>query len=161
MQYLFEYSDTLNSPYEAFLFDTAKDGFPVRPHWHYFMEFIYMLEGTGPMECNGQSYILNPGDLIIFHPEAVHAVYAANNQPLRYEVMKFDVNKLYTENNYAPKLQIILRKASKDSSAGIHFKEEELKGIPVKETFERCRQELEENHADAIIEHPMEVLDYI
>lgn len=144
MQHLFEYSDTLNSPYEACLFDTRKYEFPVRPHWHYFMEFIYMLEGTGLIECNGTSYILNPGDLIVFHPEAIHAIYSATKEPLRYEVLKFDVNKLYTENSYAPKLQIILRKASKDENAGIYFKEEELRGIPVKETFERCRQELQE-----------------
>lgn len=144
MQYLFEYSDTLNSPYEACLFDTRKYEFPVRPHWHYFMEFIYMLEGTGIIECNGTSYVLNPGDLIVFHPEAIHAIYYATKEHLRYEVLKFDMNKLYTENSYAPKLQIILRKAGKDENAGIYFKEEELRGIPVKETFERCRQELEE-----------------
>ena len=143
MQYLFEYSDTLNSPYEAFLFETNKNNFPVRPHWHYFMEFIYMLDGTGLIECNGQSYIVNAGDLIIFHPEAIHAVYSTSNAPLRYEVMKFDVNKLYTENDYAPKLQIILRKASKDPNNSICFREKELKGLPVRETFERCRQELE------------------
>lgn len=144
MQYMFEYSDTLNSPYEACLFDTTKYNFPVRPHWHYFMEFVYMLEGTGLIECNGTSYILHPGDLIVFHPEAIHAIYSATKEPLRYEVLKFDINKLYTENSYTPKLRIILRKASKDENAGIYFKKEELRGIPVKETFERCRQELEE-----------------
>lgn len=46
MQYLFEYNDTLNSPYEAFLFNTSTMGFSVRPHWHYFMEIVYMREGT-------------------------------------------------------------------------------------------------------------------
>jgi hypothetical protein len=41
---LFEYIDTLNTPFEAFT--TSKDNFyPVRPHWHYYMELIIMLKG--------------------------------------------------------------------------------------------------------------------
>ena len=68
MQYLFEYHDTLDSPYEAFLYDTSQMAFPIRSHWHYFMELIYMKEGTALIECDGCNYILEPGDLIIFHP---------------------------------------------------------------------------------------------
>lgn len=143
MQYLFEYSDTLNSPYEAFLYDAGRREFPIRPHWHYFMELMYMREGVGLVECNGASYVLRPGDLMIFHPEAVHAVYAAKDVTPVYEVIKFDVNKLYTENNYAPRLKTILDKASKDSRLSICFKAEELSHIPVQETFKRCREELE------------------
>ena len=41
MNSLFEYTDTLNAPYEAFLFDASKEVFPVRSHWHYFMEVMY------------------------------------------------------------------------------------------------------------------------
>ncbi len=143
MQYLFEYSDTLNSPYEACLFDTNVLPFPVRPHWHYFMEMVYMREGTGLIESDGKSYVLEPGDMILFHPEAVHAIYTATNFPLKYEVLKFDVNKLYTENSYAPKLRVILGSANKDGKAPIFFKEEELKHIPVRSIFEECRLELE------------------
>ena len=97
MQYLFEYHDTLDSPYEAFLYDTSQMAFPIRSHWHYFMELIYMKEGTALIECDGCNYILEPGDLIIFHPEAVHGIYAVTNGPLKYEVLKFDTNRLYTE----------------------------------------------------------------
>ncbi len=144
MQYLFEYSDTLNSPYEACLFDTTVLPFPVRPHWHYFMEMVYMREGTGLIDSDGKSYVLEEGDMILFHPECVHAIYTATNFPLKYEVLKFDVNKLYTENSYAPKLRVILGSANKDSSAPTFFKAEELKGIPVTEIFEECRKELEQ-----------------
>ena len=119
MQYLFEYSDTLNSPYEAFLYDTAVMTFPIRAHWHYFMEVVYMKDGTGLIECDGKSYVVEPGDLILFHPESVHAIYTATNYSLQYEVLKFDVNKLYTENSYAPKLRIILESASKNTNAPI------------------------------------------
>ncbi len=154
MQYLFEYSDTLNSPYEAFLYDTTVKPFPVRPHWHYFMEIIYMKEGTGLIECDGSSYIVESGDLILFHPEAVHAIYTATNFPLKYEVIKFDVNRLYTENSYAPKLRIILGSANKNRNAPISFKEEDIRNIPAAEIFEECRKELEhKNYGYDIIVH--------
>lgn len=143
MQYLFEYSDTLNSSYEAFLYDTSTMGFPIRPHWHYFMEIIYMKEGTGFIECDGNNYIVGEGDMILFHPEAVHAIYTATNVSLKYEVLKFDVNKLYTENSYAPKLRTILYSASKDKHASIYFGEEDIRGLCAADIFEECRRELE------------------
>ena len=115
MQYLFEYCDTLNFPYEAFRYDTSTMPFPIRPHWHYFMEILYMLEGTALVECDGQSYVAQEGDLILFHPETVHAIYTATNVPLKYDVLKFDVNRLYTENSYAP-FWIVQAKAPKPAS---------------------------------------------
>jgi len=154
MQYLFEYQDTLNSPYEAFVYDAAVKTFPVRPHWHYFMEMIYMTEGTGVIECDGRSYVVEAGDMIIFHPESIHAIYAATNVPPKYEVLKFDVNRLYTENSYAPKLRVILESAKKCKSSDIYFKEEMLREIPVLEMFDECRRELEiRNYGYDIIVH--------
>lgn len=100
MQYLFEYCDTIESPYEAFLYDTSYMAFPIRPHWHYFMEIIYMLEGTGLIECNGKSYVVEAGDMILFHPEMVHAIYTATNVPLRLhmEAVKERNEEKNTEN---------------------------------------------------------------
>ncbi len=154
MQYLFEYCDTLDSPYEAFLYDTTAMPFPIRPHWHYFMEIIYMLEGTGLVECNGKTYVVEEGDMILFHPEAVHAIYTATNLPLKYEGIKFDINRLYTENSYAPKLRVIMESANKSSSADIFFKEEQIRTLPVREMLEECRRELEgRNYGYDIIVH--------
>ena len=154
MQYLFEYCDTLESPYEAFLYDTATMPFPIRPHWHYFMEIIYMLEGTGIVECNGKSYVVDEGDMVVFHPECVHAIYTTTNYPFKYEVIKFDVNKLYTENSYAPKLRVILESASKSEDAEAFFKEEQLRDLPIREIFEECRRELAgQNYGYDIIVH--------
>ncbi len=142
MQYLLERSDTLNSPYEAFLYDTSTMGFPIRPHWHYFMEIIYMVEGSGMFECDGRNYVVEEGDMILFYPEAVHAIYPLSGMPFKYEVIKFDINRLYTENSYVPKLRIILENARKSRKAKISFKGWELVGIPVKEVFEECRREI-------------------
>ena len=68
MNPIFEYSDTLNNPYEAFFFDAQKNNFPVSPHWHYFMEILYILKGTAYIETDTDNYVLEPGDLICFPP---------------------------------------------------------------------------------------------
>ena len=59
MNGLFEKSDSLNTPVECFIFNAEREAFPVKPHWHYFAEFIYILEGRAEMRCGDSSYILN------------------------------------------------------------------------------------------------------
>lgn len=142
MQYFFEYQDTLNSPYEVFPYDTTTDVFPVRAHWHYFAEMILVTEGTALMECDGKSYILQKGDLMFFPPEKVHAIYTANGYPLKYEVIKFDPNKLYTESGYVPKLKVLLESASNSENVSLCLKEERIREICVLGIIKECRREL-------------------
>lgn len=154
MQYLFEYSDTLNSPYEAFTYDAGVMGFPVRPHWHYFMEILFMKEGTGLVECDGQSYIVEEGDMILFHPESVHSIYTTTNVSPKFDVLKFDVNNLYTENSYAPKLRTILEHANRVQKTNICFKEERIREIPIEDIFKECQSEIaNKNYGYDIVVH--------
>ena len=62
MNYLFEKTDSLNTPIECFIFDASKENFPVRPHWHYFCEVIYILEGCANMQCNDAVYSLQKNE---------------------------------------------------------------------------------------------------
>ncbi len=42
MKPYFEYLDTLNNPFEAFLYDAQTSTvFSILPHWHYFVEILY------------------------------------------------------------------------------------------------------------------------
>lgn len=74
MQNLFEYTDGLNHPMEAFHHVLCPGNFPILPHWHYFIEIIYMLEGSIEATCADAVYGLHTGDLIIFCPQKVHAL---------------------------------------------------------------------------------------
>ncbi len=113
MSGLFEKSDSLNTPIECFIFDAAIEVFPVKPHWHYFAEFIYMLEGSAKMQCGDYSYILNKGEMIIFHPSEVHSIYPTNGTLPKYAVLKFDINRFNLTPAYAPKLRSIFQYAKK------------------------------------------------
>lgn len=75
MYNLFEPGDLLNSPYEAILFDTAKHSFPIRAHWHHYMEIILMEEGAAIVECDENKYCLRPGDMAALPPKSIHAIY--------------------------------------------------------------------------------------
>ena len=77
MKPYFECLDKLNKPYEAFLFDAqTSEMFPILPHWHYFVEILYMVEGKAYVEAGEENYVLEPGDLIVFYPQMAHAIYS-------------------------------------------------------------------------------------
>lgn len=114
MSGLFEKSDSLNTPIECFVFDAGQNIFPVKPHWHYFAEFIYMLDGRAEMRCGDCSYILNKGETIIFHTSAVHSIYPADSGLPVYAVLKFDINRFNLTPAYAPKLRDIFKYAEKN-----------------------------------------------
>ncbi len=114
MSGLFEKSDSLNTPIECFVFDAGQNIFPVKPHWHYFAEFIYMLDGRAEMRCGDCSYILNKGETIIFHPSAVHSIYPADSGLPVFAVLKFDINRFNLTPAYAPKLRDIFKYAEKN-----------------------------------------------
>lgn len=144
MQYLFEYGDMMTSPYEAFIMDSALQYFPVRPHWHYYTELIYMLEGTAMAECDKKSYIVEPDQLILFQSKTIHALYSTSSEPVRYIVLKFDANTLSVANSYTPKLSTVLSTARNDECADIHFSEDILKGLHVREILLDCVKEMKE-----------------
>lgn len=76
MNNLFEYTDELNHPMEAFHHIPYPGNFPVLPHWHYFIEIIYLLEGAIEATCDNAVFTLHPGDLIIFCPQKLHSIDA-------------------------------------------------------------------------------------
>lgn len=113
MSGLFEKSNSLTMPIECFVFNAKKEIFPVKPHWHYFAEFLYMLEGRAEIHCKDSSFILNKGEMVIFHPSAVHSIYPADNVLPIYAVLKFDINRFNLTPTYAPTLRSIFRYAEK------------------------------------------------
>ena len=143
MYYLYENQDTLQSPYEAFLFDTTTEVFPVKPHWHYFVEILYIIEGTAFIEVNQQECYASEGDLILFHAGDIHAIYSAAGRHLRYMVLKFDCNRLSVSSNYTPRLSAILQYARKSGQVSSTFPAARLKGLHVRSRFETCIWEVE------------------
>ena len=139
MKPYFEYSDTLNFPYEAFIFDAEHSGnFPVRSHWHYFVEILYLIEGQAYIENGKETCVLEPGDLIVFHPQVPHSIYLSGGFPLRYYVLKFDPICLNISSSSLPDISDILRMAETDHEACCVFRRKELEHDKMKALFDRA-----------------------
>jgi AraC-like DNA-binding protein len=138
MDELFEYSDSLNAPFQAFS-GSWKD---VRPHWHYFTEMVYLVKGKLLAEVEGRKYNLSAGDLIIFFPKQIHTFLEYASKPgdeeLFFYVIKFDDMILSNTTPGSPKLPRILNTANQSKNYFNLITAEELKYNPVKLFFENC-----------------------
>ena len=146
MKSLFEYTDKLNKPYECFFLDMKKEWLPVQPHWHYFMEILYVTRGTALMYQNEQSYIVTEGDMIVFLPSVVHSVHAVSDAPLQYYVLKFDLSQLDSSASLTGgswNYSALFNNAINNEQADIYFPEEILHSLPVQSLFDDCVREMQ------------------
>jgi AraC-like DNA-binding protein len=107
------------------------------------MEIIYMLEGTTLIDCNKEEYVVEPGDLILFHPQALHSIYTTAREPLKYVVIKFNVNNLHINSNYTPKLGSIFKSAVGNSLAPVYIPGYSFDNFPLENLFLECVKEVE------------------
>jgi len=141
MHSLFEKQDSLNAPIEAYIFETDKDTFPVKPHWHYFAEFILVLQGSAEAVCDNKSYIVSENELMIFPPNSVHSILPANEGLKRFAGIKFDTAKFPDTSPYAPTVPSLFSYArSKDMP--FHFCTEEAESFHSREIFSGCIEEM-------------------
>ena len=138
MDELFEYSDILNAPFQAFS-GSWKD---VRPHWHYFTEMVYLVKGKLLAEVGKNKYTMTPGDMIIFHPKQIHSFLdydtTEENSELLFYVIKFDEMILSNTTPGSPKLPKLLDNATNLDTPYNLITAEELQYNPVKLFFENC-----------------------
>lgn len=88
---LYEYIDPIASPYEAFVFDSHINTFPIPVHWHYYVELLYILEGTVRVAMDNDVQICREDSVVLFPPKCIHGISAANrSERVRYYVIKFD-----------------------------------------------------------------------
>ena len=147
MDELFEYSDSLNAPFQAFTGNWKT----VKPHWHYFTEMIYLVSGSLYAEVDGRQYTMNPGDLIIFHPKQIHSfldypVKEADTQPTYFYAIKFDDMILSNTTPGSPKLPKLLNSDNQNNPPSNLLLADELKYDAVKLFFENCIWEV--NHKE-------------
>lgn len=147
MDELFEYSDSLNAPFQAFTGNWKT----VKPHWHYFTEMIYLVSGSLYAEVDGRQYTMNPGDLIIFHPKQIHSfldypVKEAASQPTYFYAIKFDDMILSNTTPGSPKLPKLLNSDNQNNPPSNLLLADDLKYDAVKLFFENCIWEV--NHKE-------------
>lgn len=148
MNTLFEYNDRLNAPYECFIYESANDEATTRAHWHYFMEIIYMINGSAQVLCDSVSHQLKEGDMMLFLPQQIHSIFPVQKEQLKYYVLKFDTNQLTPSTSaYASAYSGIhfgsLMQCAKGNPAAHPFLDaDSLKAFPIRKLFDSCYLEM-------------------
>ena len=140
MNNLFEKQDSLNAPIEVFVYDAAVREFPVKPHWHYFAEFIYILKGSVEIISDGIAHTVTEGELMILLPSSVHSIRQADKSVPVFAGLKFDPVKFPNSNSYTPSVNDILR-YSRSQDSQIHFDKAAADSISCREILEDCIRE--------------------
>jgi AraC-like DNA-binding protein len=144
MRPIFEYDDVLNRPVEAFYFDTRKYPLPVEPHFHYFIEVIYMTEGEIEVICNEKAYILKPGDFIFMSPLAMHSIYRKSKEDCRYAVLKFSADRIRLHGDYLPRIGTIYQNPAMSKHLPIFFEKDSIPGFDPDLFTRKCIAEVTE-----------------
>lgn len=140
MSNLFEYGDIINHPIECFYFDSEKQEYPVRSHWHFYMEILLMTEGTAQITSDSQELILRENEMIIFHPQSVHMI--RSKEPVKFMGLKFDLNAIESSTSHALKFRNIYR-CARDNRMPTIFNAYLCEKMDVQGIFRRCFLETE------------------
>lgn len=159
---IFQDMDRLNEPLEVFIHkETATTG-AVPPHWHYYLEMIYLLSGTLEAQCNDAIYTMHPGDMILFYPQSVHSMHRpapekasdntalsaktqARTEDIQYLVVMIDLNFLNITNEYRTRFSKLFRIAYLQNPSYIHFHKKELQELPILQLLTHSLEE-KRNH---------------
>ena len=141
MNYLYEYSDILNTPYEAFVFDTHKGDFPISPHFHHYVEMIYIVRGNMFASLNEKEYYLNEGQMLLFFSDNLHSMSASSIKKAVFMGIKFDAARLTVNSGFTPRIQTLLN-AARGQSARVFFSEDECRDYGFEGLFAGCVEEI-------------------
>lgn len=68
-------------------------------HWHTEFEMNYILSGQGEFICEDERFVAGKGDIMIFQPNRLHAVYPCEGMELYYDTLVFSPNMLGAAEN--------------------------------------------------------------
>ena len=142
MNATFQYNDTPNVFFNALTYDAEKQVFPIPEHWHYYTEFLFVIEGTAEIECYGKKYCVSAGDLIIIYAKNVHSI-ASVQKPLKFYAIKFDLYSLDCYGNMLSYPITLFSQGEFDKNAEVYIPSEKLDGLYLRNLFERCIEESE------------------
>jgi AraC family transcriptional regulator, melibiose operon regulatory protein len=131
----------INYPFDSFLSESNGKEFRINPHWHYYIELLYFLEGSARVFLGGENYSLGAGDFILINSREVHSIISEEGIQTRYIVIKFDPEVLYTTSRTVFEAKYILPFIMSQQKHQKVFKEEELRDTPVSDLVNEVSME--------------------
>lgn len=141
MNALFENCDRLEVSFEVMKGNWKA----VKPHWHYFTEFIYLVSGVLYAETDGKIIKMKEGDLIVFHAKHIHGFLdfsdsELNGKELLFYVIKFNPLILSNPSPNSLSLTKMLDSADIEGTSSLLAKED-VSSFPMEKLFSSCYKE--------------------
>lgn len=139
----YEPSNPLSMPFDCFEYDSEKDAFPIREHWHYFSELLMAEEGTLLVQQGDTLHRVTPGEILFVNPQNHHSIDSLNGEHVRYLVIKLDLNQLSEIPSYAPDLRTMMLEAER-LRIPMHLSAKDVSGYHMDFMVRQCVQECTE-----------------
>ncbi|GAF17809.1 LOW QUALITY PROTEIN: transcriptional regulator, AraC family [Bacillus sp. JCM 19046] len=111
------------------------------PHFHDAIELLYSFSGSTRVFVSGQSFIMEPGDLMIINSNEVHAIYAEEGDHVNYIVLKLGPEVLYSTSRSLFESKYIVPFTMPKSSPQTLLKQAEISQTTIPSTISKIEQE--------------------
>ena len=127
-------------PHELRVFSSSiKKGSEVKAHYHNHIEFLYCLDGTLYVNCDGEEYHLRKNEFLIINSEVIHCTRAEENTS--YMCFKASPSVLYKATKRILRENYFLPFFVKNEIYQIYFKADIMEESPVCEILSHMVKE--------------------
>jgi AraC family transcriptional regulator, melibiose operon regulatory protein len=128
-------------PFECFITDSQGKNFDILPHWHYYIELLYLLDGTARVFIGGEYFNVSTGDFVLMNSREVHSIHSEEGKYTKYIVIKLDPEVLYTTSKTVFEAKYILPFTMAKVRHQKVFTNGELDGTGIKEIIKEIYEE--------------------
>lgn len=120
--------------------DSGVASLPEEPCNPYYAELFLPREGRLTVRIEGRDWVAGPGDAVFCCPGVSRRVIAPAEEPVRFEHLRMDPDRLPGLPDYAPRLRMILAEASQ-AGMPMLIPAERVKDLALQKLADRCLRE--------------------
>lgn len=110
-----------------FRINEIKSPFPA--HRHNFLEFSYIISGSGIEIINGKKHSLQRGTFTLLLPYQVHEIHPENNNTIRLYNCNLSLEMFFGQDKYSEELNEMIFRTDKELPPYVSFDQEEIPKI--------------------------------
>lgn len=118
--------------FHSYITDNQGSKLHIEPHWHYYIELLYFLEGSASIILGNERFQISAGDFIIINSREVHSITCPEGISTRYIAITFDVDILYSSVKSVFEAKYILPFIMSRQNYKKVFRQSEIKNTPLK-----------------------------
>ncbi|MFC5403411.1 helix-turn-helix domain-containing protein [Cohnella soli] len=123
--------------------DYSGGAWEVAPHWHYYIEMVYIKSGKAQAYVNDEMYLLNEGDFVFIDSLMIHSFFGESDWNTRIVVVKFNKQLILPSSQFSEPLFLQLMAADhRLFRFGLHFQRQETNGSDIAGLFPRLAAEI-------------------